>query len=445
MDIVDALLVTLGLDHNQFDVGSAQVEKQIDELRVHVTNTANEIEKSTEGLAEGLLSFAEKAAGVLGVAFSFYELKDKIEETAQAYVDLGKLAEQFHTTTEALEEYSEAGRLLGLSNEVTIGSLKDLDRAVQDTALGLGRAKKIFEELGISVKDAAGNVKPTTQVMAELAAKFKGMERGKQLRIMERLGLNPALLKMFNADLGDMQKRLDDIDKATGFSLDKATKNSAEFTKSLKGLSLEVRTVSMYFEKLFETAYIELMPVIADAMDEARGYVAEFLEFIEEHKPFVVGVFMAIAAAVTYFVIPSLVEAAVAAWAAVAPFIGIGLAIAAVIAIFALLYDDWQTWMNGGKSELGELWEFFASIWPKIRDTVLTVFEDVKRVGMETFGVLIAAVKFIAALFTGSSDDIARTWRDLCGKLVELFADVGELLIAAIENSSPSRFRGYGT
>lgn len=433
MDIVDALLVTLGLDHSQFDVGATHVEKTVDEISVHVQKTASEIEKSTEGLAEGILSFAEKAAGVLGLAFSFVELKDKIEETAQAYVDLEKLAQQFHSTTEALEEFKDAGRLLGLSDQVTIGSLKDLDRAVQDTALGLGRAKKIFEELKISVKDAQGNVKPTTEVMGELAEKFKGMERGKQLRIMERLGLNPALLKLFNADLGDMQKRLEDIDRATGFSLEKASKNSAMFTKSMKGLGLEVRTVSMYFEKLFETAYIELMPVIASAMDEAKEYVAGFLEFVEDHKPFVVGAIMAIAATVTAFLIPSLIEAATAAWAMIAPFIAIGAALLLAVGVFALLYDDWQTWMSGGKSQLGDLWDFFASIWANIRDTVLAVFNDVERVGSEAFGVITAAIKFIALLFAGSSDDIAHAWSNLCGKLVDLFADVIGLLFVALE------------
>lgn len=430
--VIDALLVTLGLDKSSFESGTVVAERSLDHLHEHAENTVHEIESVLGELGEHFLGLAEKIGGYLGVGLSLYEVKEKIQETAAEYVDLGKLAEQFHSTAEAIDEFANSGKLLGMSNDVTIGSLKELDKAVQDTALGLGRAGRIFEELGIQVKDAAGHIKPTTEVMAELATKFKGMERGTQLRIMERLNLNPALLKLFNSDLTDMQKRIEGIDKATGFSLERATENSKEFTKASKAMHLEINTLLMYFDKLFQTAYIEAMPALAETMTSAKEYIAEFVDFVEEHKDLVVGALIAIGAAVTYFILPPLIESAIAAWATVAPFLAIGLAIASVIAIFAVLYEDWSVWLKGGKSELGDFWQYFADVWHEIGGTVMEIVDEIKTISKDLFDTLGGFLKLFAALFFGNNEDIARAWGVLWDDMGKLAYDIFDGLLASL-------------
>lgn len=425
--VIDALLVTLGLDSKEFRKGSEESQNDLEKLRKKAEDVAQEVKGRGAQAGEFFLKFAERAAVLIGVGVSLHELRQAIVETAGEYVDLAKLADQFHTTADAIDEFADTGKLLGLSNDVTVGGLKDLDKAVQDTALGIGRAKIIFESIGLSVKDAAGNVKPTTQVMGELADKLKDMERGKQIRVMERLGLNPALLKLFTADLADIQRRTEAIDKATGFSLDTAVKNSQQFMKAIKGVQVEINSLKMFFEKLFETAYIRVMPFLSEMMVTAKEYVGDFFDFMTDHKDIVVGVFVAIGAAVAYYLLPALVSTASAAVATIAPFLGIAAAIAAVVAIFAVLYEDWAVWMDGGKSQLGEFWQFFADIWGKIGGTVTAVLGDAVTVFKSAFAVLIDTVKFFSALFSGNAEDIRRTWGNLCSSIGALWGDLWQL------------------
>lgn len=431
--IIDALLVTLGLDGKAFSEGAKAGETQLEHLRKTAEDVTKEIKSRGAEAGEYFLKFAERAAAVIGIGLSLHELKSAIQETAAEYVDLAKLAEQFHTTAEAVDEFADTGKLLGLSKDITIGGLKELDRAVQDTALGLGRAKKVFESMNISVTDAAGAVKPTTAVMAELAEKFKDMERGKQIRVMERLGLNPALLKLFNADIGEMQKRLERVDDATGFNLNKAVKNSQAFIKATKGMQLEINSLKLFFDKLFEAAYVNAMPALTEMLVTAKKYIGEVFDYIVDHKDVVVGVMIAMGAAVTYYLLPPLLATAAAAIATIAPFLGIAAVVASVVAVFALLYDDWAVWIDGGTSSLGAFWQFFADVWGKIEGTVTRVMSELKGVFTGVFSVLIDVVKLFVALFFGSANDVKKTWSSLCGDIPALWGNVWKLVFDVID------------
>lgn len=199
-----------------------------------------------------------------------------VKDIASEYDELDKLATRFRTTADAVDEFADMAGVLGLSKEQSIGSLKALDQAIADTAMGMGRAKMVFEELGIKVTDANGKMKPTTEVMDDLALKLKDMERGRAIRVMERLGLDPALMKLFNADLAELRKELAEIDKAAGFDLDEAVAQSKDFTKSWKALTVEFNKVKLVFEKLYESIGIKLMPKMRDGIERFRAQVEQF-------------------------------------------------------------------------------------------------------------------------------------------------------------------------
>lgn len=358
MSILDTFYILFDSDASKLDKGLGDSEKKAD----HLVDKLKGVDKEGSKAGASLYDLIGKGAGLFGVALSIGALVQGVRSTAAAYDELGKLAARFRDTADAVDEFIDASALLGISEETSVSALKSLDSAIQDTFLGMGRAGKVFDELGIEVKDAAGKIKPTTAVMGELAEKFKDMERGTQIRVMERLGLDPALLKLFNADLVALQKRMADVDRASGFNLDMAVKRSAEFTKATKGLTLEVNTLKMYLEKLAEGFKVATMPFFTDAITKATGYVKMFVDFLMKHNKFMEGVFIALGGAILYFLVPAAIKGAIAVWAMIAPFALVALAVAAVIAIFALLYDDIMTFMEGGDSMIGQI----VNKWPII-------------------------------------------------------------------------------
>lgn len=337
------------------------------------------LSKFAEGITSATLRVTALATAATAAAAGIVA---SVQHIASEYDQLDKLAQQFRTTADAVDEFIDTAAILGLSDDKAVESLKNLDRAIVDTSMGMGRAKLVFEDLGIKVTDAAGKLKPTTEVMGELAEKFKDMERGKQLRIMERLGLDPALLKVFNADLAAISAELQAIDKAADFDFETALAESKAFMKVWKEMQQEIAKWKMLFSKAFESVAVKLMPQfrarikqITDGMIEFRRKVMDNLpKAIEAIMP-IIRVIMRVAEAVVQMVKRVAQGAAViigwffklndatngwigyilmaaAAWkylnlSFLATPLGKLLALATVI---ALLIDDFLTFREGGES-----------------------------------------------------------------------------------------------
>lgn len=335
--------------------------------------------KFSEGIASATLRVTALATAATAAAAGIVA---SVQHIAAEYDQLDKLATQFRTTADAVDEFIDTAKILGLSDEKSIESLKNLDRAIVDTSMGMGRAKLVFEDLGIKVTDAAGKLKPTTEVMGELAAKFKDMERGKQLRIMERLGLDPALLKVFNGDLAAISAELQEIDKAADFDFETAIVESKAFMQIWRSMQQEIEKWKMLFSKAFESVAVKLMPKfraqiksITDSMIAFRKRVMENMpKAIEAIMP-IINIIMRIAeafikiaariAAGAMTIIGWLLKlnqatngwagyilAAAAAWkylnlSFLATPLGMLLSLAAVV---ALLIDDFLTFKEGGDS-----------------------------------------------------------------------------------------------
>lgn len=375
------------------------------------------------GLKAGLVGTAVAAAA--GAIFA------GVQKIASGYFELDKLASQFRTTTQALDEFIDAGEILGLSEEQTTGSLKHLDKAIADTAMGMGRAKVVFEELGITVTDATGKMRPTTEVMNELALQFKDMEKGRALAIMDRLGLDPALLKLFNADLAELSKDLAEIDKAAGFDLDEAVKNSKEFTSSWKSLKEELNKVRMVFSKVVDSIAVKMMPALTQSIDKFKKYITELRKKVMENLTpivkFLTSIMNIVMAVAQTFVttagviagalglildyifeinaatdgLAGYIVAAMVAWKALSlaftlsPLGILITGIVALVAAIALLIDDFKVWKEGGDS-------FFDwSAWVGTINTLVATLAFMKQNAMMVFSGLTAAVKSFVNVIIG--------------------------------------------
>lgn len=401
MSILDSFFILFEGDTSKLDKGLSESDKKAGTFLDKLKN----IDKTVSNTGGNFRDMIGKAAGLAGVGLSLGALIAGVKATAAQYTQLERLALQFRSTVEAVDEFRDAAGLLGITEEKSTQSLQGLEVAIQDTFLGMGRAKKVFEELGIKVTDGNGKIKATTSVMTELADKFKKMDRGTQIRVMDRLGLDPALLKLFNSDLGAMQRRMAEVDRAAGFNLQSAVKRSMEYTKASKELSLELNTLKLFLSKLSEVFRIAALPWFTAAMQKATVYVKAFVDFLMRHSKFVEGFMVAAAAAISYFLIPAAIKGAIALWAMIAPFALIAVAALAVGAIFALLYDDIANFMEGNDSLIGNLLKKYpelADVARGIGDAFMFVF----KVAQALAGLLINMWLAPADAFAVFQDDL---------------------------------------
>ena len=141
---------------------------------------------------------------VLGVAFGL-ELVKRVGEFVERSVGAAAAVQDFSEVTGmSAEKVAALGRVAvenSSSMEAMQGAIMGISRAVGMSAMGIGRHVKLFQQLGIAVKDSTGHVKTADTVMSELADKFHGMDVTKRNAIAGRLGIDPLIAKAM-ADAG---------------------------------------------------------------------------------------------------------------------------------------------------------------------------------------------------------------------------------------------------
>lgn len=312
-----------------------------------------------------------------------------IYAVAKETEELDLLAQRLGSTAAEVDDFADVAELMGISSDKTTESLKALNKTVNEAALGVGRGKVILEKLGIAAKDSSGKVRATTDVMADLQAKLATMDRGQAMTVMEKLGLDPEMVRMFNGELGDaayLVNEMNAIDASLGFDFDEMVARSKEFQQAQRGMSQQAKLLHKWFATLWEKLATTMMPKVTAAM-ERLGKVMEGMRrsmqgngkrIVEGLEPFlaiilrigesfmtfvsrtigvaftlvakVVGVFNRMNEASGGWV--GYLAIALAAWKMFnLGFLAtpIGAIIGVSVAILAL-YDDFMTWKEGGNS-----------------------------------------------------------------------------------------------
>jgi len=209
---------------------------------------------------------------------------NSIDNVAKEAEQLDLLAQRFNTTASAMDDFGDTAEIMGIGQDKAFESMTALNRVVGQAALGIGRGKVIMEKLGVSVKDAGGHVRATTDVMADLQTKLSTMDRGQAISVMERLGLDPAMLRMFNGELGNTSKigkELSDIDASVGFDFEKNISESKEYMKQQREMMVDVRLLKMWFDKLWEKIATDLMPKVRQGMKNVSASFESFRKVLQ--------------------------------------------------------------------------------------------------------------------------------------------------------------------
>ena len=154
--------------------------------------------------------------GVLAAAGAYLKKTiDHLDEIAKRARDVGLTASQF-------QAFEEAGKYAGVSAEGVASALEKFNVSASQGFLGKAKAKQAFEELGVSIRGANGQIKSQEELLREVAQRFSegagsaksaavatqlfGSSGQEMLRIFEQGA--PAIEKIFNA------KAIDDAARA---------------------------------------------------------------------------------------------------------------------------------------------------------------------------------------------------------------------------------------
>lgn len=142
------------------------------------TDKAKQVLDSSSGMMQKHNGIASMLTGTLkGLVLtylSFQGIKSVVgvfSSTVKAMDDLNEESQKLGINVESMKAFQYAGSTLGLTAQEMSDSLKFLNKNIADN-------KKEFESMGISTRDANGQIKTTETLLGEVADKFASYEDG---------------------------------------------------------------------------------------------------------------------------------------------------------------------------------------------------------------------------------------------------------------------------
>jgi hypothetical protein len=195
---VSVVVGTLTID---LKANTASFSQSMDKMSQLSAKTANDVKRSLEKIAAvGIAMGAAIATGTVAL----------IKGSLDAADAMGKMAQKTGTTVETLSVLSYAAKLADVETETLAKGLEKLSQASFKAQNGNVQLQRIFDRLGVSTKDANGNLQDSGIVMEEIAVKFAGMQdgAGKTALAMAIFGKGgAALIPMLN-ELGEKQQEI---------------------------------------------------------------------------------------------------------------------------------------------------------------------------------------------------------------------------------------------
>ena len=379
-----------------------------------LTRFTNGVKSASERVA---IFGAAVSAAAAGVFYGVAKIAENLDQ-------MNDLADRVNTTVDAIERLSYAAQLAGSNADAAKNSLEGLSRAAGGASVGMGRAVEVFKEIGIQVKDANGKLKNTDELLFEIGDKIKNYDRGKQLFILSRLGIDQTMLQTITGGLKEVQGEITDLYSATGYNANEAAKSAAVFMDALDRMKLTLSVISKVVgARLFKTlsqgmdnfrkTLVFNAPKIIDALEPILDII---LRIGGAFFTLVGRVMSAVGVVVTWLKKAhdatggwsTGILALAAAWKAfnlaflatpLGVIIGLGAAIAALV-------DDFLTWKEGGESFID--W----GKWKPQIDQAVATFTTLGDVILWLWDVFSKAFGGITKLLTG---DFKGAWESVKG------------------------------
>ncbi|HFI1786392.1 TPA: lytic transglycosylase domain-containing protein [Escherichia coli] len=259
--VIDALLVTLGLDTSQFRKGQQEVSDDLKKQREDAKNTAKEMAEQGKKAASFFSSIKTELLALTGVTVTAGGLISFVKSTTSGLMDLSIQSKVLGLSARELDGWSKSAEAAGSSAEKISASLQGFQGAIQGARVG-DYSSSIFGGLAQLNALTGQNFDVWGQDASSLAkTSLDALRKISDPNLRRQVGLS---LGFDDATLQRNQegKFLPDVDRLTKSSgiTDASTKGAKEVTAAWAELGQNLDTVK-------NQIYVGLIPTIRDLND----------------------------------------------------------------------------------------------------------------------------------------------------------------------------------
>ena len=354
--VIDTLFMELGIDSSKFSREAKQAVSKLDDMTEAFEKAEAKTGKSGKGLdkhaekvkqnvkqaknlTEAMGKVAKGAAALFALVTGSNALDKLIREAAEANVQLDNLSRNIGMSRNQLQAWGGMAEMAGGSAEGMKGSLAGLSMGITRlTTMGDTSMVPFFNAFGVALLNADGKARDLDSIMLDLSDRFSKMDRVQAYNLAKSMGLDDGTINTLMLGRAEMEKMLE-MQRNLYHSGEKEIAVSRELTRS-----------RAYLNQQWDALKNMLADALAPHLLRLVKLVSSFADFLMRNENTMKHVFEGVAFVLGAVLIPVLWSAVTALYAFIAPFALAAAAVSALGAAFVLLYDDYKTWAEGGKS-----------------------------------------------------------------------------------------------
>ena len=351
--VIDTLFMELGIDSSKFSREAKQAVSKLDDMTEAFEKAEAKTGKSGKGLdkhaekvkqnvkqaknlTEAMGKVAKGAAALFALVTGSNALDKLIREAAEANVQLDNLSRNIGMSRNQLQAWGGMAEMAGGSAEGMKGSLAGLSMGITRlTTMGDTSMVQFFNAFGVALLNADGKARDLDSIMLDLSDRFSKMQA---YNLAKSMGLDDGTINTLMLGRAEMEKMLE-MQRNLYRSGEKEIAVSRELTRS-----------RAYLNQQWDALKNMIADALAPHLLRLVKLVSSFADYLMRNENTMKHVFEGVAFVLGVVLIPVLWSAVTALYAFIAPFALAAAAVAALGAAFVLLYDDYKTWAEGGKS-----------------------------------------------------------------------------------------------
>ena len=314
MNVVDKLVIALGLDTKGVDKGIAEAQSKLS--------------AGFKGMIGKL--FAPLLSG-LSVGTIFYSIYTELKQ-------MNSLSKQTRSNIEDITAWSRAIEISGGTVDGFSQTLMGLNQNLTRIAVtGHSRIKPFFEALGIDAVELAG--KPVIESLTAIGKAIEGMDKRQSANMLRSMGFDSGTIKLLQSGEKGMRELIA-RQRELGVYTEKDAKAFSAMNRSFKEITSSIKTL-----------FIPAVMLILDVSSRVTKYLTTGIQYIRRNIDLLRGALVLLSAVFYKQLLKAILS--FGAMLMANPF---GVFLAGLTALLLLIEDLW-VYANGGKSAFAGWWE----------------------------------------------------------------------------------------
>lgn len=193
--VIDALVMTLGLDVAEFDKNRKRSGEDLEKFKKQADSVAKDVANGGKLMAEGFRAIKAELLGVLAVAGAATGLKEFIGASVKGQAELGRLSKNLGMSGAKLQAWGVIAEEMGGKASDAFGALQSIAGGLAEASIrGHSALTDMARANGVVLTDAKGQVLSYEDALLSISKRMVELPRQQAMYLANQLGVG----SMFN-------------------------------------------------------------------------------------------------------------------------------------------------------------------------------------------------------------------------------------------------------